>query len=352
MLSTRREKILGAIVEQYIATGEPVGSKTLLSKLSISVSSATIRNDMAALTKLDLIYQPHTSAGRIPTEKGYRYYVDNLMKPEELGEGDRRRIEAGVDTRSGDPEILLEKVGEALGELTNFAAMATTPADENASIRNIRMAPVSSRTCVVVLLTSTGILKSKACRMDTEITDDIIQSFRDIVGREFIGKPLKEITTIFIQTLVASLGVQAFTMMPLLTTVGDLVESASQATITVEGQSRLLGYKDYEGNVTELLNFLHEQGPLEMLLSDAPSGEGDITVRIGTENRFHELQNSTTIISKYRIGDGASGAIGIIGPTRMDYSKLIPSIKYLSDVVSRVLSEVYEEDSSNDGYRE
>ena len=193
MLSTRREKILGAIVEQYIATGEPVGSKTLLSKLSISVSSATIRNDMAALTKLDLIYQPHTSAGRIPTEKGYRYYVDNLMKPEELGEGDRRRIEAGVDTRSGDPEILLEKVGEALGELTNFAAMATTPADENASIRNIRMAPVSSRTCVVVLLTSTGILKSKACRMDTEITDDIIQSFRDIVGREFIGKPLKEI---------------------------------------------------------------------------------------------------------------------------------------------------------------
>ena len=137
MLPTRRQQILAAIVEQYIETGEPVGSKALLSKLDINVSSATIRNDMAALTAQGLIYQPHTSAGRIPTQSGYRYYVDNLMKMEELGETDRRRIEAGVDERSGDPEALLTKAGEALVNFTNFAALSTTPSDEHAFILSL-----------------------------------------------------------------------------------------------------------------------------------------------------------------------------------------------------------------------
>lgn len=351
MLPTRRAKILGAIVDQYIATGDPVGSKTLLSKLDISVSSATIRNDMAALTKQGLIFQPHTSAGRIPTQSGYRYYVDNLMKVEELGERDRRRIEAGVDTRSGDPETFLEKAGEALVDFTNFAVVATTPADENAYIRNIEMVPVSTRICVVVLLTSTGILKSKPCRMDTPIDEEVVTTFREIVDKNFVGKPLREISTVYIQTLTASLGFQAIAMSPLLTTIVDLVESASEASVTLEGMSNLLHYKDYDGNVLELLNFLHEDEPIKMLVGSLGNSKSDLEVRIGTENKFRELGNSTTIISKYRIGDGAMGAIGIIGPTRMNYSKLIPSIKYLSDLISKILSEVYEEDTSTDGYR-
>ncbi len=347
VLPTRRQKILSAIVEQYIETGEPVGSKALLSKLDVSVSSATIRNDMAALTKLGLIYQPHTSAGRIPTQAGYRYYVDNLMKVEELGEGERRQIEAGVDTRSGDPETLLQKAGAALVDLTNFAALSTTPADGNASIRTIELVPVSGRTCMIVLLTSTGILKSKACRLDEAIDEDMVRTFRELVDREFVGKPLHEITTVMVQTVAASLGLQALTMSPLLTTISDLVESASRSSVRLDGQSNLLGYKDYGGNAMELLNFLHESGPLGMLFSPNELPDDDIEVRIGTENKYKELGTSTTIISRYRIGDGATGAIGIIGPTRMNYSKMIPSIKYLSDVVSRVLSEEYEEDLSD-----
>ena len=347
MLPLRRQKILAAIVEQYIDTGEPVGSKALLSRLDMSVSSATIRNEMAALTQLGYIYQPYTSAGRIPTQSGYRYYVDNLMQVEALAEGEKRRIEAGVDERSGDPEALLQKVGNAIVDFTNFAALSTTPSDENAYIKNIEMVQLSPRMAMLVLLTSTGLLKSKPCRMDIEIDEDIRDTFNSIVQSELVNKPLGNINTILIQTLVASLGAKALAMSPLLVTVSELVELASQAEIRLEGKSNLLNYREYDDNLGELLRFLNDEEPLGLLLEDSnhSSNETGIEVRIGSENRFKELSNSTTIIAKYRIGDGATGAIGIIGPTRMNYSKLIPSLKYLTDIVSDVLSKVYEEDS-------
>lgn len=347
MAESRRQRILAAIVEQYIATGEPVGSKALLDKLDVSVSSATIRNDMAALTKLGYIYQPHTSAGRIPTQSGYRYYVDHLMQVRELGETERRRIEAGVDAHSGDPDELLKTAEEALVSFTNFASISTTPSDENATIRNIEMVQVSSRIAMVVLLTSTGVLKSKACRTDVEITPDLVETFHNIVTEYFLGKPLTDVSVAFIQTLVASLGAKALPMSAPLVAIADLVSEASQTQVRLGGQSKLLDYKDYEGNSSELMNFLHREEPLNLLLEDGSQDRGaGIEVRIGSENRFKELSNSTTIISRYRIGGGATGAIGIIGPTRMDYSKIISGLKYLSDIVSAVLSDVYEEDNS------
>ena len=343
MLPPRKKKILKAIVEQYIETGDPVGSKALLSKLDFSVSSATIRNEMAALTEKGLIYQPYTSAGRIPTQKGYRYYVDHLMNMQELGEGDRRQIEAGVDVRSGDPDTLLAKVGKSLVEFTNCAALSTTPSDEFACIKNIEMVQISPKIAIVVLMTSTGILKSKACRMDVEITANIKETFGELVEDRFREKPLTEVDTVMIQTLVASLGAGAFSMLPLLVTISDLVEDASRSDVRLEGQTTLLKHKEYLDNLPELLRFLHRDEPLNYLVSETDKGDG-VEVRIGSENRYKELSDSTTIISRYHIGDGATGAIGIIGPTRMDYARLIPSIKYLSDVVGRVLSEVYEED--------
>ncbi len=345
MLPPRRQQILAAIVEQYIETGEPVGSKVLLQRMGIDVSSATIRNEMAELTALGFISQPHTSAGRIPTQSGYRYYVDNLMQLSELEDQDRRRIEAGVDYRSGDPELLIEKAGEALVGFTNFAAISTTPADENAYIKNIEMVPISSKMAMIVLLTSTGILKSKACRTDVPITLDLEETFQDVVKNNFFGMPLSDVTTVFIQTLVASLGAKALSMSPLLVTIADLCEAAGVSEVKLEGQSNLLGYKEYDDNASQLLSFLHRSEPLGMLVSSSGS-DNDIEIRIGSENRYKELENSSVIISRYRIGNNATGAIGIIGPTRMNYSKLVPSIKYLTDIISKVLSDVYEEESS------
>ena len=343
-LPDRKKKILAAIVEQYISTGEPVGSKVLCEILDMSVSSATIRNDMSELSELGYLDQPHTSAGRIPTNMGYRYYIDHLMPQHELDDDERRRIDVGVDHRMGDPEQLLERAGEILVGFTNCASLSTTPADENAVIRKVEIVQISPKTAMIVLLTSTGILKSKACRTDVEITPDLIETFYSVASQNFLEKPLTDIGTVMIQTLVASLGKKALAMSPLLVTLSDLANAASQSEIILGGQSNLLNYREFDQNAGELLEFLHRGEPLNQIISSVKS---DLDVLIGSENRYKELENSSMIISRYMISGRDGGSIGIIGPTRMNYSKLIPSIKYLTDIVGRLLSEVYEEDMPN-----
>ena len=345
MLSERQQKILAAVVEQYIATGEPVGSKLICDKLDVSVSSATVRNEMAQLSSDGYLDQPHTSAGRIPTQKGYRYYVDNLLQPSELDVTDRKKIEGSLDSRTADPSQILSEVGEALVNFSNCAALSTTPADESAVIKTIEMVGVSRTTALIVLLTSTGIIKSKPCRCETPVTQELKECFDSIVKEHFIGKHLGDVGTVMIQTLAASLGADALSMSPLLITVADLAQSAGTAEVMLEGQSNLLGYSDYGDEAPQLLNFLSNGEPLGSLVNE--TGDDDVEIFIGSENKFRELKDSTMIISKYKIGDSPGGAIGIIGPTRLNYSKLIPSIRYLADMVSKMLSDVLKED--NDG---
>ena len=172
-LSERKQKILALIVESYIATGEPVGSKTLQNTMGNSVSSATIRNDMADLVELGYLIQPHTSAGRAPSQAGYRYYVDNLMTKYELGHEEQERIKTWLQGYSGEPDQLLEKAGSILSELTNCVAVSSSPSDSEALIKRVELVPLSSKTAMVVLLATSGILKSMVVRTESEITTQI-----------------------------------------------------------------------------------------------------------------------------------------------------------------------------------
>lgn len=343
-LPERKKIILATIVENYITTGEPVGSKAICNMLDMSVSSATVRNDMSDLSELGFLEQPHTSAGRVPTSLGYRYYIDNLMPYYELGQEERKNIDEKVDLKLGDPEQLLERAGEILVDFTNYASLSTTPADEYDIVKRVEMVQVSPKTAIIVLLTSKGILKSKACRTDVRITPDYIETFYSVVNQNFLGKLLTDIGTAMIQTLVASLGNKALAMSPLLVTLSELASDASQSEIILGGQSNLLNYREFESNAGELLNFLHRDEPLNQIISSTKS---DLDVLIGNENIYRELANSSMIISRYRISGNEGGSIGIIGPIRMDYKKLIPSIRYLTDIVGKLLSEVYEEDTLN-----
>lgn len=188
-LSERKEKILAAVVEQYIKTGEPVGSKALLDSLDMSVSSATVRNEMADLGYLGLLDQPHTSAGRVPTGEGYRYYVDNLVPESELSDESRRLIDAGIGNANGDPESLLRHAGEALAYLTQCAAVMTTPSGENTKIKRVELVPISPHTAMIVLLASNGILRSKLFRLDSAIDTTICETFYNVAQAMLIGVP-------------------------------------------------------------------------------------------------------------------------------------------------------------------
>ncbi len=344
-LSERKQKILGAIVEQYIKTGEPVGSKALLSALDMSVSSATVRNEMAELSAMGYLEQPHTSAGRIPTNEGYRYYVDHLMVNRQIDESLRRRIEAGVHMAVTDPEKLLQRAGEVLADLTDCAAVSTTPSGEGAFIKRVEIVPVGTRTAMIVLLTSTGVLKSKVCRSDSDLNASVLESFYNIMKASFIGTKLEDVDTAMMQKLAASFGADVFTLLPLVTAVSDLAQESIHTDIVLGGQSNLLHYSNYYGNTAyELLEFLRRGEPISKLLSSAANGEKDVDVKIGSENPYKQLTKSSVIVSNYNIDGNRRGSIGIIGPTRIDYEKLIPSVKYLTDLVGKLLTQTFKDE--------
>lgn len=334
-LSERKKKLLAAIVERYIATGEPVGSKSLVETLGLSVSSATVRNEMAELSAMGYLEQPHTSAGRIPSGLGYRYYVDHLMGRYELPQNEKRLIDAKLESAAGDTQKVLESAGNILAEMTHCAAVSTTPADEAAVVRRVELVPIGTRTAMIVMLTSSGILKSRVCRTLGEITVDMAESFYNIVNANFIGKPAAAMNIAKIQTLAVSLGEKSLLMTPLLVALADVAAMTERTELLLEGQGNLLGYKEYEQNAYELIEFLRCTETMSRIFSEQghTGGEnGDLSVLIGKENLFRELQNSSMIFGKYEIAGHESGTLGLIGPTRIDYARLIPSLRYLTEI--------------------
>lgn len=339
-LSPRKDKILAAVVESYIKTGEPVGSKSLMS--SLCVSSATIRNEMSELAALGYLEQPHTSAGRIPTNEGYRYYVDNLMGIRHLDSSVKHRIEAGVSIKNASPEAILARASEFLADMTECATVSTTPSGENATIKRVEFVPVGTRTGMIVLLTSTGMIKSKVCRSDYDLTSSVIEKFYNVVKSTFIGMSLDDIDTAALQTLVASMGADALAMIPFVSTVSELASEAMKTVVMLSGQSNILRYgSEYGSTAYEILDFLRRGEPISRLLAQTKEGVG---VTIGDENKFKQLENTSVITAHYTIDGEKGGTIGIIGPTRIDYASLIPSVRYLTDLVGGLLTQALKED--------
>ena len=339
-LDDRKRIILQAIIRNYLETGEPVGSRTISKYTDLNLSSATIRNEMSDLEEMGYIIQPHTSAGRVPSQLGYRYYVDNLMAAYELGVEEQERIKIWLQSFSGEPDKLLEKAGSILAELTDCVAVSSSPADADAKIKRIELVPLSSHTAMIVLLATSGILKSTVVRSDAQINVDIAEVFYNISQNYFVGKAVSDISIMFIQTLVASLGDRVFIMSPFLCAIADLCEAVKTTQLHLKGQSNILNHEELSEDAFRLMDFLHRETPLENMLT---SHKKQLNVAIGTENLYRELKNSSTIFSKYSVGEKDSGSIGIIGPTRIDYARLIPSIKYLASVIGNLLSETLDE---------
>lgn len=340
-LSQRKQMILAAIVELYIENGEPVSSKSLMDKLDMSVSSATIRNEMSELSANQYLTQPHTSAGRIPTQKGFRYYIDHLMRQRELTEEERRKIQSLLPVQIDSPDELLEDASSALAQLTGCAALFTTPADDEAQIKRIDLIPVGKRTCMILLQTTTGVIKTRICRIDGELSLELVEMFQRVVAAHFENLPLSNVTLVLVQTITASLGENALLLSPLLVGICDVVRDAVESQLKMDGESNLWTHREYEGSIQQLVNFLSHRELLHHIVSNQKNG---LNILIGNENQYEELKSSSMILSKYSIGGKDVGSLGIIGPIRIDYAQLIPSVEYLTVLVGNLLSELFELD--------
>ena len=342
-LGERKQKILTAIIEAYIQSGEPVGSKTVVEKLDNAVSSATIRNEMAELSSMGFLEQPHTSAGRIPTAQAFRLYIDKLMKRRRLAEEAQRELDELLKSSASDPERLIEEASQALAATTGCAAVTTTPDQQSASIRRIEVMRVSPRSAALLLMTNVGVLRSRMCRFDFDVDGELLQKLSNALTDAFIGLPLTGVGLPQVQGLLVSLGEYGLICAPALTAFYELVQEAAEADVMLSGQLNLLRHPDYQlERARSLLDFLARRELLADMLTAHPGG---LRVVLGNESHRPELDGSSIIVTRYLLGDGADGSIGIIGPLRMDYAAAIPRLEYIAKAVGPLLTELMDNEN-------
>lgn len=339
MLSERKERILSILTDAYIKTGEPVGSKWIVEQLGNAVSSATIRNEMAELCELGYLDQPHTSAGRIPTPKALRLYIDKLMKPQKLGETYRHEIDAQLE-RTTDPGSLMETASGILAEQTGCAAITTTPMERLAMIKKLEIIPVSTYAVAIILMTTTGTIHTRMCRMMMPLEMDVYPKLANAISSAFAGRGLAEIGLPQIQSLLVSLGSESLACAPIVTAAFELVKESAEANVLFNGQMNLLSHPDYAPeHVHSLLGFLSEKGRLAQLMQ---LHSGGLQVVFGDESHTPELVGTSLIVTRYE-PRGGKGSIGLIGPQRMRYDIAIPTLEYMAQAVGRVFDTFMED---------
>lgn len=341
-LGERKQKILTAVIDAYIRTGEPVGSKALVEMLDNAVSSATIRNEMAELSAMGYLEQPHTSAGRVPTARAFRLYIDRLMRRQSLSETDRKDIDSLLSSAVGDPERLIGEASQALAEATGCAAVTTTPAGQTAYIRRIEVLRVSSWSAALLLMTGSGALRTRICRFDRDVDDETLERLSKALTAGFSGTELSDVGLPQVQSLMAALGENGLLCAPALTAFYELVQESAEAEILLAGQLNLLRHPDYDpGRARDLLGFLARREMLSGLLSAIPLG---LRVVLGSESARPELDGSSIIVTRYTLGGQPDGSIGIIGPLRMNYASAIPRLEYFAKAVGKLLDEMMDEE--------
>lgn len=337
-LATRKQKVLAAIVKSYIATGEPVGSKALLDQLDISVSSATIRNEMADLTNNGYLIQPHTSAGRIPSQKGYRFYVDNFLEKPRLNERIKEYIDSRLETNAKDPESILNAAGKTISELTDLAAVTTAPSEKDSRIMRIRLVQTGSHTAMAVLVTSTGMVKNKLFRCEYVLNESLLQVFEKALNEKLAGIKLNQLSQPLIQTIAASFGELSLLLPSVLTAIKEAAETAGEANTTVSGQIKLLFSPEIDFETSRnLVAFLSKGENISRLFSNMGAG---INITIGRENTIPQLFSSSVAAIRYEIENQPAGVLAVLGPIRMDYGEVSSVLEYTSQAVSGFLSEI------------
>jgi len=329
-LDERKKKILGAIVDEYIQTAEPVSSGSLLEKEYLDCSSATIRNDMAELEKIGFLEKTHTSSGRVPSQKGYRYYVDELLREDALSRSEIAYIKEKLEQKVNDLEELTKIATTTLSEVTHYTTVAIGPQVEKHSIVDIKFILLGARVLMAVILTDSGIIRESIIKFDEDITAEQVEDLSAMFKQKLVGKSLDEINVPIEEFITEEMKAGIEIIKKIIKEINKLLKE-TVSKVYLEGTNKVVDMPEFQN--TELAkDFLNVLNSKEVV-SDVMNSEGfeqDINVYIGEESEKEELKNFSLITFNHLIEGKDIGTIGIIGPTRMDYSKVITVMKYIS----------------------
>ncbi|MGZ8736440.1 MAG: heat-inducible transcriptional repressor HrcA [Nocardioides sp.] len=339
MSEDRKLAVLRAIVEDYVATQEPVGSKALVDRHRLGVSPATVRNDMAALEEEGFITQPHTSAGRIPTDKGYRLFVDRLSSVKPLSAAEKRAI-ATLLQGAVDLDDVVQRSVRLLAQLTRQVAVVQYPTLSRSTVRHVEVVSLTGTRLLLVLILSTGRVEQRVVELPEALADEEVADLRTRLNRATIGERLADASDKLVQLPD---DYEPGRRAPIAALVASLVEAMSDhrsdERVAVGGTANLARFGDgFDTSIRPMLEALEEHVVLLKLLGEATSSS-TVTVRIGHEGPYQELASTSVVATGYGPGDEALATLGIVGPTRMDYPGSMASVRAVARYVSRILDE-------------
>jgi len=347
-LDMRKKQVLNAIVDDYVSTYEPVGSKALIERHNFTVSSATLRNEMAELEKMGFIEKPHTSAGRIPSDRGYREYVNSLMTYDNLTNEERTDIEKRISGSVNDITDLIRTATDTLSERTGFVSLYMSPRLHKSFLKQLKMLMIEPGKALVVVILSAGVVKDKVVRIPNFLTDEQIMKISQTVEQNLTGKPLDEITLVTVASSMKNADIPDPMLNQIIYEAYTAIKQADSLNIYLEGENKMLQLPDF-GELTKARNLLdslsndgmvagyvNELHPLEEANNDS------FMIRIGQEITLDGLQDCSFITTTYKIGDDISGNIGVIGPKRMEYQKVISQINFVRKTLNDKIKKLTE----------
>lgn len=339
-MNERKVRILEAIIRDYIQTGDPVGSRTISKKYDLGISSATIRNEMSDLEELGFIMQPHTSAGRIPSDKGYRLYVDNIMERRRINPDVERIITEMIRQKINRIDTLVEETAKLISTLTNYATIASTTSMTQTTIKHLQLVPIDDKSVVCVIVTDTNIVKNHIIRTPKELDSGLCMVLTNILNESLKGTTLSEISLDKIRvTIEQKMEEYSDIAASVLEAIHDTLRHEDIPDIFIRGANNILDFEEFANKekTREIFKLFEEKLHLVKLLDHNPMNK--TTIRIGEENIFTPMKDCSIITTSYTIGGYTLGNIGIIGPTRMDYGQVVSVLEYVTNHITNMLDE-------------
>lgn len=341
-LDERKLRILRTIIDDYILTAAPVGSRTISKRSELGLSSATIRNEMSDLEEMGFLEQPHTSAGRIPSEKAYRFYVDSMMKGSNLTEEEVKRIRSHFSRRLDETEEVVAHTARLLSDITDYTAMIMSPEMQEITVKHIQLVPVTQGRALAVIVTDAGLVRDAFINVPPACDARDLERFSNMLTNRLKNRPLHTA----VETLLSEVGNELSEHREFLSSVADAIvrdisREASRGVI-LGGATNLLKHPEYNdiGKASNMLAVLETKETLYKILSRAAQME--FTITIGSENEVEEMQSSSIVTATYKIAGKPVGSFGVIGPTRMDYGRVVSILSCMGRSLSEVLTNMLE----------
>lgn len=340
-LNDRKIQILQAIIMNYLETAEPVGSRTISRRFPLGISSATIRNEMSDLEELGLIVQPHTSAGRIPSSKGYRLYVDHLMNSQQPTLENFMVLKEMLNQKYMQLDSMMRELGDLLAALTKYTAIVTMPQFKKTRLKHLQLIPLDAHSVILVVITDGNIVRNNVLRTERSLQQADMYNLSEVLNRHLTGRTIEEISLPLIQQMKREMAVDQTLMEDLLEAINDTLQYAEDVDVFTAGATNILNFPEFSdiSRARALMEVFQQKEKMLSLVDYDLKDDESMKITIGSENTIEQMRDCSVVTATYRYGKQNIGSISVVGPMRMDYDRVVSTLDYLVKDFQKMFNE-------------